>query len=129
MQARESFWKCQGGSAQSSLCHPRIGPTSQRNKKLLKLARTTSPCSSVKWLLVALHDASSIRHSNAMLWYSFVFGETFKAKDYQHTSSSPGASYQTQTAGISLKLWAAQEYNYTSSNFPPRRAYPFSNRR
>lgn len=127
-RARESFWKCWGGSFQRSLCHPRTGPTSQRNKRLLKLGRTTYPCSSVKWLLVAPHDTSSIRHSNAVLWHRFVFGETFKAKDYQHTSSSPGASYQVQTEGISLKLWAAQAYNYPNSNFPPRRVCPFSNR-
>lgn len=39
----ESFWKCQGSSFQISLCHPRIGPTGQRNKRLLKLGRTTYP--------------------------------------------------------------------------------------
>lgn len=80
------------------------GPTSQRNKRLLKLGRITYPCSSVKGLLVAPHDASSIHHSNAVLWYSFASGEMLQAKDYQHTSSSPGASYQAQAEGISLKL-------------------------
>lgn len=101
-EARESFWKCQVRSFQSSPCHPRTAPTSQRNKRLLKLGRAAHPCSSVKWLLVALRDTSSIHHSAALLWHSFVFGETFKAKDYQHTSSSPGASSQVQTAGTSL---------------------------
>lgn len=79
-RARESFWKCWGGSFQSSLCHPRTGPTSQRNKRLLKLGRTTYPCSSVKWLLVAPHDTSSIRHSNAVLWHSFVFEKRSKPR-------------------------------------------------
>lgn len=47
-EAHESFWKCQVRSFQSSPCHPRIAPTSQRNKRLLKLGRAAHPCSSVK---------------------------------------------------------------------------------
>lgn len=31
IKACESYWKRQGGAFQSSFCHPRIGPTRQRN--------------------------------------------------------------------------------------------------
>lgn len=95
---------------------------------LLKLGRTTHPCSSIKWLLVALHGASDNCHSDVVLWSSFVSEETLKARNYQCKASSPGASQQVQTEGISLKLWAAHKYNYPNSNLSPKRANPFSNR-
>lgn len=77
------LWKCQGGAFQSSFCHPRIVSTSQRNTRLLKLGRTTYPYSSIKWLLVAPCDTSSICHSKAVLGHSSGFGGTFQGKDYQ----------------------------------------------
>lgn len=114
-----------GEPFQSSSCHPRIGPTSQRNNRLLKLGRTTYPASSdFLWHCVTLPASvtQKLCGGTALPWGTSI------AKDYQHTPSSPGASSQAQPAGISLKLWAVQEYNYPNSTLPPRRAYLPSNR-